>query len=69
MEINEPGRYIGDVDEFDPINGELRAKESGVYLITATVHLQLAADEPTEPTKQAPEEVSIAICIDGDSNE
>ena len=64
--VKEPGRYIGQVKEFDPINGEFRAMERGVYLVTANVHLELTTQEPTELTPKA---VSIAMCIDGDSNE
>ncbi len=80
----EPGHYLGNVKDLDPINGRFTAKEGGVFLITASIQLSTSTASSV-PTTKTPEpeagterrrresasqlqEVSVAVCIDASSD-
>lgn len=49
----EPGHYIGDVEDLDPINGVFTVKREGLFLVTASVQL-IKAPEVTPKATEAP---------------
>lgn len=68
----EPGQYLGNVQDLDPINGVFTAKTEGVFLVTASVQLMNTLIEtPTAveaSTEAMIQEVRVAVCINPTSD-